>query len=148
MRRQRTSRAWKGGRSRLSEGAKQRRSIQWEAKIQEGCVTWFRLQHPTRMIFSIPNGGTRRAYEVYRMKGQGLLPGVPDLMIPEPTSQHSGLFVEMKRKGGQTSQEQVEIMSKLKKRGYSVATCTSIGAFVSVVGEYFDNHEEANYAKD
>ena len=30
-----------------------------ESELQQACVTWFRLQHPTNFCFAIPNGGQR-----------------------------------------------------------------------------------------
>jgi hypothetical protein len=93
-----------------------------EHSEQVAFVRWFRLQFPGVLIFSVPNGshlaGTiaQRAAQVARLKAEGMLPGVPDLEIPE-----WGCYVEMKRvRRGKLSAEQVRIHDALRRAGKRV----------------------------
>ena len=109
-----------------------------ESKLQQACVTWFRLQYPNRLIISIPNGGKRNIITAVTMKKEGQLKGCPDLFIPEPNNKYSGLFIEMKHGKNKPSKEQVEIMDKLRQRGYKVELCYSFDSFVEMVNDYFE----------
>ena len=80
--------------------------------------------HPGILIFAIPNGGGRNPQEATRLKEEGVLAGIPDLMIPEPRGNYNGMFIEMKRvKGGRTSQEQATMIERLRDRGYNTVVC-------------------------
>jgi len=82
---------------------------------QRAFVSWFRKTYPGVLIFAIPNGGARSRITGGKLKLEGVLPGVPDLFIPEWR-----LWVEMKRqKGGAVSSEQREIMAYLEAVGYT-----------------------------
>jgi len=107
-----------------------------EDSIQKTCVQWFRLQYPKKIIFHIPNGGNRNIREAARLKAQGVLAGIPDLLIAEPNGNHSGLWIEMKSPKGRTTKSQDEMMPKLIDRGYRVSICRSLGEFQEVVKYY------------
>jgi len=90
--------------------------IRTEHEEQRELVSWFRKTYPGVMIFAIPNGGARSASTAGRLKAEGVLPGVPDLFIPEWR-----VWVEMKRtKGGSVSKEQKEFHKYLAGVGYCV----------------------------
>lgn len=110
-----------------------------EHQLQCLCVQWFRIKYPKRLIFAIPNGGLRNDRVAFKLKREGVTPGVPDLFVPEPTSTHSGLFVELKvgynkvKKGG----NQESMISELAKRGYLVAVVRDFESFQTLVEGYF-----------
>ncbi len=83
-------------------------------------VARVRAFYPGVVIFAIPNGGYRRMREAVRLKAEGVLAGVPDLMIAEPRGAYHGLFVEMKKIGGKTSLKQMIRIADLRARGYRV----------------------------
>lgn len=109
---------------------------QLEHKLQCACVRWLRLQHPNILCFAIPNGGARSALTGAMLKAEGVVAGVPDLMIAMPRNGHAGLFVEMKVKPNRPSKEQREIISKLTDAGYKVEVCYSFEDFVKVITDY------------
>ena len=76
--------------------------------------------HPGTLVFAIPNGGARLKQEAVRLKAEGVLAGVPDLLVPEPRGPYHGLFVEMKRVGGKATADQHRLIRGLRKRGYCV----------------------------
>lgn len=110
--------------------------------IQCQCVEWFRRQHPRKLIFAIPNGGSNfDIRHAVRLKKEGLTSGVPDLFIPEPSGDYRrplfrGLFIEMKSPTGKVSKSQRNIGNDLKLRGYAVEVCRSLGEFMSTVKNY------------
>ena len=74
-----------------------------------------KLKFPNVLCFHIPNGGRRSIKTAIRLKKEGVVPGVPDLFIPEWK-----LWIEMKRKrGGKLSSSQTAMISYLKKVGYT-----------------------------
>lgn len=93
-----------------------------ESKIQSAFLEWLSLQYPKIMqvTFSIPNGGDRSISYACRLKREGLLPGVPDIMIAYPFGLFHGLFIEFKSKTGKLSDPQKEIIPRLRNQGYKV----------------------------
>ena len=110
-----------------------------EHNIQVACVRWFRLQYRDRLIFAIPNGGARNIITGAMLKAEGATKGVPDLLIPEPSGEMHGLFVEMKTAKGAIKAEQKEMMRMLEARGYRCAVCRSFDDFRVVVQNYFNS---------
>lgn len=87
-----------------------------EEREQMLVIQWFKRNHPDVLIFHIPNGGYRRPSEAARLKAMGVVPGVPDLFIPE-----WNLFIEMKKeKGGILSNVQKCVIKHLQCVNYSV----------------------------
>ena len=99
-----------------------------EDQEQIALVNWARMQEKRypelRMLFHIPNGGSRGKAEAGRFRAMGVRPGVPDLCLPVPRGGKHGLFVEMKRtKGGRVSAEQQAWITALREQGYAAAVC-------------------------
>lgn len=87
-----------------------------ESEEQEGLVQWFRAKFPGVLIYAIPNGGHRAHSVALRLKAEGVVPGVPDLHIPDWR-----LWIEMKReKGGVLSPDQKDMIRYLEGIGHSV----------------------------
>lgn len=107
-----------------------------EHSTQVACVRWFRYAYPNRLIFAIPNGGARNAVTGARLKAEGVLAGVPDLMIAEPRGYWAGLFIEMKTATGKLSKEQKQMQVTLTEKGYYFAVCRSFDEFRQIVTEY------------
>jgi len=114
-----------------------------ESKLQQACVKWFRYSFPHILIFAIPNGGKRGIITARIMKGEGVLPGVPDLFIASggsplrvDTIGKNGLFCEMKTAKGKLSPAQKEVHAKLEQAGYCVKVCRSFDEFQQTVNEY------------
>ena len=83
---------------------------------QAHLVMWFRRTYPDILIFAIPNGGMRSKSQAMKLKVEGVVPGIPDLFVPEWK-----LWIEMKKvKGGKISPEQQNMIDYLQSVGYSV----------------------------
>jgi len=80
-----------------------------------------RTFYPDVIVFAVPNGGLRSKTEAIRLRAEGVLAGVPDLVFAEPRGRYHGLYVEMKRrKGGSVSEDQRKIHRRLRRKGYKV----------------------------
>ena len=91
------------------------RMIETEAQLQANVITFFRHALPDETVyFAVPNGEYRTKKTGARLKKQGVMPGVADIIIV-----HEGRIIglELKTKKGRQSAEQVEFAKRLTKAG-------------------------------
>lgn len=97
------------------------------------------------LIFAVPNGAyVEPNQRVYLVK-EGLLKGVPDLMVAEPIAPHHGLFIEMKTREGTISKEQKAVARRLRKKNYHCAVARSCDEAWLIINDYL-NGEYQNAA--
>jgi len=109
-----------------------------EHDLQVACVQWFRLQYPNMMMFAIPNGGKRHIAVARKMKAEGVLVGVADLFLAQPTELLHGLFIEIKMPKNYQTDAQKEFELYCKSRGYGYEVCKSFDQFKDVVESYLN----------
>lgn len=117
-----------------------------EHNLQAACITWFRMQYPTRsgLLFAIPNGaklaGTpwQRAKTWKRFEAEGALPGAADLFLAIPSGDLAGLFIEMKTKQGRQSDTQAAFEAGVVAAGYGYAMPRSLDEFIRIVRQYLE----------
>jgi hypothetical protein len=118
-----------------------------ESKLQKECVNWFRDKFQDKILFAIPNGGRRGLIEAKIMKGEGVLAGVPDLLLAEPreiefgktmiaSPAYHGLFIEMKTDKGKLSPAQKVMHARLTAAGYKVEIARSRSEFEQIIRDY------------
>ena len=116
-----------------------------EADIQKALVQRLNLQARKDVLWwHVPNGEYRTDATGARLKAMGVLPGVADLMfiIPELVSAPTlmvmprVLFLELKRKGGKLSPEQVAFAARARRTGASYEVADSIDAAVAILERY------------
>lgn len=97
-------------------------------------------QHPElRLMFHIPNGGSRDKAEAAHLKRQGVKPGVPDICLPVSRKKYHGLYIELKRRsGGVVSEAQGWMLDALRKQGYRVAICFGCDDAWKEISSYLD----------
>lgn len=100
-----------------------------EHNIQVACVRWFRLQFREYVIYAVPNGGQRNAVVAAKLKEEGAMAGVADLVIVAP-NRH--LYIEMKSPKGKQSPKQVEFQSRVQAMGHAYHVCHSLDEFMEV----------------
>lgn len=111
--------------------------VKSEHSEQVTLVNRIRHFYPDVILFAIPNGGRRDPKEAVRLKAEGVLPGVPDLMIARPVDPYHGLFIEMKRsKGGRLSEAQTFMAERLNSEGYLTVCCHGANDAWQVVVDY------------
>ena len=90
-----------------------------ESEEQRRFIIEVRLKYKDFIIFSVPNGGSRNKIEALRLKNEGVLSGIPDLVCLMPNSKM--VFIEMKKqKGGKLSANQKNVISQINKNGFFV----------------------------
>ena len=135
---------------RLSDVARQS-----ESQITQSCVKWFRLQYPqfASVLIHPANEGARSTKVVRnsygprvvstggaRLKAEGLVPGVADLLLLVPRKGYGCLAVEMKTpaKTSKQSDRQVEWEKAAIKAGNRYCVCRSLDEFMRIVRDYLD----------
>ena len=112
---------------------------QEESRLQQACVRLFALRWPRLegLLLAVPNGGRRDATTGARLKKEGVVAGVSDLLLlaPSPAGAH-GLCIEMKTPSGRQSPAQRAWQQKVEARGYRYALCRSLEEFASTVEAY------------
>ena len=105
--------------------------MQKESVLQTACVKWFRYQYPYLIIYAVPNGGSRNVREAQRLKAEGVLAGVADLVIMFP--QGKSLYIEMKVKGNKQTDNQKEFQKIAETLGHTYAVCYSFDEFKEII---------------
>ena len=100
-----------------------------ESTLQASCVRWFRYQYPHLVIYAVPNGGSRNVREAQRLKTEGVLAGVADLVVLLP--QGKSLYIEMKVNGNHQTDNQKEFQKKAL--GHIYAVCYTFEEFQQVI---------------
>jgi VRR-NUC domain len=75
------------------------------------------------VVAHIPNGGSRDAREASNLKIQGVLAGIPDLIIVLPCGESA--WIEMKAKDGRVSKGQADLHTHFHALGHDVITAYS-----------------------
>jgi hypothetical protein len=119
------------------------RKLPTEGTEQATLFSWAAMQsgrHPElRLLFHIPNGGSRGKAEAGRFKAEGVKPGVPDLFLPTARYPWNGLFIELKRqKGGRVSAAQRRWLDALEGEGYRVAVACGWKEAAEIILEYLE----------
>lgn len=111
---------------------------QSESQIQHDCLTWFRLQYPklALLMFAVPNGGRRDAKSGARMKNEGVIKGVSDLILLIPKKGYASLCIEMKTPKGVQSDNQKEWQREAEKYRNRYVVCHSLQEFMNEVNSY------------
>ena len=102
-----------------------------ESTLQASCVRWFRYQYPHLVIYAVPNGGSRNVREAQRLKAEGVLAGVADLVVMLP--QGKSLYIEMKIKSNRQTENQKDFQKKATSLGHTYVVCYSFEKFQKII---------------
>lgn len=126
----------------MQQQAKTRRkSRDLEHKLQSACVRWYRLQYPKMKhnLFSVPNGGKRDAATAAKLKDEGALAGVADLILLKSNRFYGALLIEMKTPEGRQSESQKDWQQKITNDGYKYVVVRSFEDFQREVRQYLSD---------
>jgi len=144
---------WKQAQQEQASHRKRKPQRHEESRLQESCVTWFRLQYPklALLLFSVPNGGKRTHRTVVRngkvytyspeatqMRKEGVTAGVADLILLKPSNGYASLCIEMKTtdKASRQRECQKEWQKAAESAGNKYVVCRTLEDFMAVVKEY------------
>ncbi len=95
-----------------------------EAQLQRSVIQWMQfVLHSNVIYFAVPNGEHRNIVTASRLKGQGVMRGVADLILL-----YSGkaLCLEIKIEGGRQSEPQRVFEAKCIYQGIPYEICRSL----------------------
>lgn len=127
-----------------SRGVKQRKHPNDEEhRIQCSCIKWYRLQYPhfCHNLFAVPNGGRRDEVTAGKLKAEGVMSGVADLILLKSNANYGALLIEMKTRTGHQSETQKEWQKLIERDGYKYVICRSLEDFIREVNEYLASVE-------
>lgn len=121
-------------------------SVPTESVEQQCLFRWAEFQsgrYPElKLLYHVPNGGSRKKSEAGRFKAEGVKAGVPDLCLPVARGGYHGLYIELKRlKHSKTSEDQKAWIEKLNEQGYCAVVCKGWEAAAKVITEYLNMEE-------
>jgi hypothetical protein len=96
-----------------------------EAQVQRAIIDWLRWKNI--LAVHIPNEGKRSAHAGKRLKGEGMRPGFPDLVVYGAGGRH--VLLEVKRPGwrpSDVSDNQRAMHARLRELGAVVEVVASI----------------------
>ena len=85
-----------------------------------------RLPHAADLIYHVPNGGHRLKSVAAKLKKQGVVAGIPDLVLTMALGGYFGLYIEFKAtppNDAAVSANQQERIRKLNEQGYLAIVC-------------------------
>ena len=88
-----------------------------EERLQVSCVSWFDYQYPQfkKLLFAVPNGGSRNKIEAANLKKQGVRAGVSDMILLYPGNHCEFICFEFKSAKGKQSESQIEFDKMINK---------------------------------
>ena len=110
-----------------------------EARIQSEFFNQVPLFFPTlpdRLLFAVPNGGSRHKIEAANMKRQGVKRGIADVILQVPKKGYASLCLEFKTPTGRQSDEQKEYQRQVEMAGSKYVVVRSVQQAIKVVSEY------------
>lgn len=124
----------------LSQIKSHRHNRDIEHQIQVACIRWFNIKFPDLLLFAIPNGGKRDRITAAKMKAEGVLAGVADMMLPLARHGKYGLFIELKteEKSSRQSSSQRMFEQFVTSQGYQYSIVRSLKEFINLMCEYIE----------
>ncbi len=122
-----------------------RRPSDEEHRIQCSCVRWFAMRYPELggRLFAVPNGGRRDAATGKKLKAEGVVAGVADLILLKSNSRYGALLIEMKTATGRQRESQKQWQDAVcAKDEYRYVVCRSFDDFRREVEEYLKDTAE------
>jgi hypothetical protein len=104
------------------------KAVDREGLEQAALMTELRIRHPdiADLMYHVPNGGHRHKAVAAKLKQQGVVAGIPDLVLTMARGGYFGLYIEFKAtppNDAAISASQHERIRKLNDQGYLAAVC-------------------------
>ena len=110
-----------------------------EARMQEeffNIVPLFFPNLPDKLLYAVPNGGSRNKIEAANLKRQGVKAGVADVILQIPKKGYASLCIEFKSGKGKQSDEQKEYQRQVEIAGSKYVIVRSVDEAIKSMREY------------
>lgn len=123
---------------RVYRTARRKKPDDDEHRLQCACVKAFRYKYPKlrHNLFAVPNGGRRDKITGARLKAEGVVAGVSDLILLKSSRHYGALLIEMKTPKGRQQESQKEWERLITADGYKYVVCRSVKQFLDEIGRY------------
>lgn len=113
-----------------------------EAQLQSACVRYFRYRYPKykRLLFHVPNGGSRNVIEAANLKEQGVVAGAPDLILFVPKWDYPALCIELKAGKNKQTENQILWQQDAESQGYLYKVVRSFDEFKEQIDWYMSGN--------
>lgn len=93
---------------------------------------------PEKLIFAVPNGGSRNKIEAVNLKRQGVKSGVADVILLIPKKGFASLLLEFKTSTGKQSPEQRTFQKQAEMCGSSYKIVRNVTQAIEVMRNYLN----------
>lgn len=111
-----------------------------EYESQVLVIAWARqnqVKYPQlRLLFAVPNASRSPVQFRVKLKRQGLVSGIPDMIMSCPSGPYHSLMIELKAPQGRLSPEQKAIHPILQEYGNCVRVCYSAQEAIQTLVDY------------
>lgn len=111
-----------------------------ETKIQQAFIREFAFRWPhiyqRGALFAVPNQGKRSRANASRMKAEGMVKDVSDLILLYPSNGYHGAVIEMKTSGGKVDIGQLTWQAYRREDGYAAVVCWSVEEAIEFCKQY------------
>lgn len=95
-----------------------------------------------KLMYHIPNGGSRNLKEAANLKIQGVKAGVPDICLPVGRGKYHALYIEMKAGKNKCSESQKQWIADLTQENNLAVVCYGWDAASKVIEDYLSYGKE------
>lgn len=91
-----------------------------------------------RWLHSVPNGGARHPAVASKLKAEGVIKGISDLMLDWEMAEVHGLRIELKKesKSAKPTPEQLEYLAHARSNGFNAYVCHGYREAWQVICDY------------
>ena len=111
-----------------------------EHAIQAAFIHWVRAASGTipelRLLFAVPNGGHRHARTAATLQSEGVIPGIPDILLPVARGGWVGMAFEFKSAKGSLSTAQSDYIARLTAENWLVMVCKDTEGAIAAATNY------------
>lgn len=116
-----------------------------EQKLQLEVSKWLKkelyLRGEPQIYYHVPNERKGTAAQMSRLKAQGVLSGVSDVVLPLRSEEYCGIYCELKKAGGSPTPEQKEFLTEVAKEGYLAVIINDLDTFKEVFTHYLNQRK-------
>lgn len=116
-----------------------------EQKLQTECAKWLKkelyLRGEKQLFYHVPNESKASIGYRMKMKAQGVLSGVSDIVLPLRSQEYSGIYCEIKAKSGCPDADQKEFLNGVEEEGFLAVVINDLETFKKVFSYYLDQRK-------